>query len=78
MDSFTSIFDRFAEWLTTVLPHSPFKEFLAEVSGIPYLGYLNWFVPVRGMLRVMAVWLGAVTLFQLYSIVMRWLKVLGD
>lgn len=78
MDIFTRIFEKLGIALKTVLPLSPFREFLDDFADIPYLGYLNWFVPIREILVVMVVWLGAVALFQLYSIVMRWLKVIGD
>lgn len=78
MDFFGKIFDRFSDALKSVLPQSPFKDFLADFADIPYLGYLNWFVPVKGILVVMGAWLGAISFFHLYSIVMRWLKVLGD
>ena len=64
--------------LIEVLPTSPFREFIEDFEELPYLGYLNWFFPVRGCLIVMAAWLGAVTLFYLYSIVMRWVKMIGD
>ena len=78
MDVFTKTFQGIGNGLKRVLPTSPFTEFLEEFKDIPYLGYLNWFVPIRGILIVLTAWLAAVALFQLYSIVMRWLKVLGD
>lgn len=61
-----------------LLPLSPFADFIDEFSDLPFLGYLNWFIPVRGILTVMAAWLGAVTLFYLYSVVARWVKLIGD
>lgn len=73
-----NLFDNFANALKTVLPTSPFREFLDDFASIEFLGYLNWFVPVGDILKVMGVWLGAVALFQVYGIVMRWLKVIGD
>ena len=78
MDSFTSIWDKFADTLSEVLPRSPFRQFLDSFSDIPFLGYLNWFVPIKEILIVMVAWLGAVTLYYLYSIIMRWLKVIGN
>lgn len=78
MDSFTSLWDQLGDGLMEVLPTSPFRGFLDEFSSLPYLSYLNWFVPVRGILNVLVAWLGAVALFYAYSIVMRWLKVIGD
>ena len=78
LEFFSEMFGTFGEALKTVLPTSPFRDFIDSVAGIPYLGYLNWFVPVGDILVVMGVWLAAITLFHIYSIVMRWLKVIGD
>ena len=73
-----TVFTSLLESLKAVLPLSPFKEFLSTFAGIPALGYLNWFFPVRECLGIMSVWLTAVGLFYMYSIVMRWIKVIGD
>lgn len=64
--------------IIAVLPTSPFQQFLEDFETLPFLGYLNWFFPVRGCLIVLAAWLGAIALFYLYSIVMRWVKMIGD
>lgn len=64
--------------LMELLPTSPFADFIAQFSGLPWLGVLNWFFPVRQCLIVMAAWLAAITLFYVYSIVMRWVKMIGD
>lgn len=70
------------EWLrsvlSTVLPLSPFQDFIDQFRELPFLAYLNWFVPVRGILTVLTAWLAAIAAFYLYSILLRWLKVLGD
>lgn len=75
---FQVIFEKFAEKLLSVLPLSPFQQYIDQFRALPYLGWLNWFFPVGDCLVVMLAWLGAVGLFYLYSIVMRWLKVIGD
>lgn len=67
-----------AQALSTILPLSPFRDFIDCLEAVPYLGWLNFFVPVREILVVMTAWLGAIALFYGYSIIMRWLKVLGD
>lgn len=64
--------------LVNALPVSPFAGYLDQFASLPALGYLNWFFPVRGCLTVMAAWLAAVTLFYLYSVVARWVKLIGD
>lgn len=75
---FQDILDKFGDWLITVLPTSPFSGFLGNFKTVfaPYLGWLNWFVPIKDFLTIMGVWLGAVALFYLYSIIMRWVKMI--
>lgn len=64
--------------IISALPTSPFAPFVEQFSNLPFLGYLNWFFPVRACLTVMAAWLAAITLFYIYSVVMRWVKLIGD
>ena len=75
---FEALFNTWGEKILDLLPLSPFQEFIDQFRSLPYLGWLNWFFPVGDCLVVMAVWLGAVGLFYLYSIAMRWLKMIGD
>lgn len=71
-------FDKLIDQIVSVLPASPFAEFVSNFASIPWLGVLNWFFPVRQCLIVLATWLGAITLFYLYSVLMRWVKMIGD
>ena len=64
--------------ISHVLLLSPFQEFIDRFRGIPFISWLNWFVPVGEILTVLGVYLTAVGLFYGYSILLRWLKVLGD
>ena len=75
---FEQLFEAWGQKILDLLPISPFQEFIANFAGLPYLGWLNWFFPVGDCLVVMAAWLVAVGLFYLYSIAMRWLKMIGD
>lgn len=78
LDSITEVVGKFGDFLLTVLPTSPFREFIDEVSDLPYLNYLNWFIPVATMIKISKAWLTAIALFYIYSIVMRWVKMIGD
>lgn len=78
METFTSLFEGLAEKVIQVLPLSPFQEYIAYFKDIPYLSWLNWFVPIRAGLIVLGSWLGAIAVFYIYSIVLRWVKVIGD
>lgn len=77
MDMLSGLWGKFSGFLKGVLPLSPFRQFLNSFADIPFLGYLNWFIPVRDILIVFSAWLSAVALYYFYSIIMRWLKVIG-
>lgn len=78
LDWFKEIFDEFADWLLTVLPSSPFRGFLGnfKVQFDPYLGYLNYFVPIKDFIAIIGAFLAVVAVYYLYSIIMRWVKML--
>ncbi len=60
-----------------LLPQSPFADWIDSFVVPEWLGWLNWFFPVGNCLAIMAVWLVAIGLYYLYSIVLRWVKVIG-
>lgn len=49
-----------------LLPASPFTAYSYLVSNIPYLGYLNWFLPIPEMIAVVEAWLLVLAVY--YSI----------
>ena len=73
-----NIFNSLARALATVLPTSPFREHIEAFANVPYLSYFYWFVPIKACLVIFASWLVAVGLFYVYSIAMRWVKMIGD
>ncbi len=66
----------FLSYVLAALPTSPFSSFLEDVSHLPFLGYLNWVLPIGKMLQIGAAWLAAIALFYLYSVIMRWIKLI--
>ena len=68
------LLDKFLDMVLQVLPLSPFTDVIDELETLPYLGYLNWFIPVGRIIKIGTVWLTAVGLFYLYSIILRWIK----
>ena len=57
-----------------LLPLSPFSKYIDALEEVPYLGYLNWFVPVKDFVAIGSAWLGVITTYYLLSILLRWLK----
>lgn len=78
LDFLNELWNSFSSLLLSVLPTSPFVQFLDEIGDIPYLHWLNWFIPVDDFIVIGVAFLGAVTIFYLYMIIARWLKVIGD
>ncbi len=56
------------------LPDSPFRGFLDNLAEVPYLGYLNYFIPISDFLTLLSVWGAAVGLFYVYSVLLRFVK----
>lgn len=67
-----------AQSLLALFPRSPFADAIESFSPPEWLGWLNWFFPVGPCLVVMSVWLVSVSVFYLYSIIARWIKLIGD
>lgn len=68
--------DKFLSLILSLLPLSPFVGFIDALEKIPYLGYINYFIPVGTMLKIGAAWLSAIAVFYLYSVVARWIKLI--
>ena len=58
------------------LPNSPFQSFLSQLDKIPFLGYLNYFIPVAQIIAVTQLWVTAVGLFYLVQLALRWVKMI--
>ncbi|MEE1154384.1 MAG: hypothetical protein UH241_04430 [Acutalibacteraceae bacterium] len=64
------------QWIIDLLPDSPFTAI--DFSAIsPYLGYINYFIPIDFMLSTFLLWLSAIAVYYCYSCVLRWLKVIN-
>lgn len=80
LDALSDAIDWLGSALLVILPTSPFQPLLADLAiGYPdALAWLNWFIPINEILALLAAWLVAVGIFYLYSIIMRWIKMIGD
>lgn len=78
LDWMSDLVNEFGDKLVDILPLSPFTQFLDDFADLPYLSYLNWFIPVGDFIKIGEAWLGAILLFYGYSIIMRWVKMIGD
>lgn len=67
-------------WLTgmigkvvDLLPDSPFSIDIPDyVTDI--IGYINYFVPIGSMVKILAAWTACILTWYLASLLMRWIK----
>lgn len=59
--------------LVGLLPKSPFH-FVSNSQFGDLLAKINYFVPIYEFISILELWIVAVGLYYLYSIVARWLK----
>lgn len=72
---FQELLAKFADLLMMVLPLSPFKPFYENWESLPVgVKWLNWFIPISGMLQILAAWVAAYAVYLLYRIILRWIK----
>lgn len=73
-----NFFNKIIEIIYNVLPLSPFTSFIDNIENDETIqgifGLINWFIPISDMIVVMLAWVGAISLYYLYSIVLRWIK----
>lgn len=71
------LFSKVLSLIFFVLPDSPFIGFVSRNSTITnYLSYLSWLIPIKEIITVLVVWLSAMMIYYVYSIVMRWIKLI--
>lgn len=79
MDIINSLIDWVTQQFTSVLelfPLSPFTDAIATLASLPYINYVNWFIPIDNFLTILSVWISMIALYYLYSVVARWVKVI--
>lgn len=69
--------DKFLDLLLKLFPGSPFAPYIAALDKLPFLGYLNWFIPIGTLCKIGAAWLLAIGLYYLYMIIARWIKLIS-
>lgn len=74
------LFSKVLSLIFSVLPNSPFTGLTAFVSRNStityYLSYLSWLVPIKEIIAILVVWLNAMMIYYVYSVVMRWIKLI--
>lgn len=70
------IFITFSSFVISNLPVSPFKFVIAAIDDIPWLQYMNYFLPVAEMVAILELWLLAITMYYIIMPLARWIKLI--
>lgn len=80
IEFFKALLTDFGSQIVNMLPSSPFHPYIVEFARISKdgLGFLNWFIPIGKFMEIGLAWLACIALYYGYSIIMRWIKMIGD
>lgn len=73
-DWLTEFLNEIQAWVMLMLPDSPFKGLVLPEYIRSILGYINWFVPFYMIGNTLLLWIGAITVYYAYQIILRWIK----
>lgn len=71
------ILDRLLSAVLSLFPLSPFLPVIQELSSLPYLGYINWFLPIGDFIKIGTLWITAIGVYYAWSVIARWVKLLS-
>lgn len=77
MADMKNLLDKFLQAVLSLFPLSPFTPVIRELGSLPYLEYINWFVPVGDLVKIGSVWLTAITAYYCWSVIARWIKLVS-
>lgn len=70
------LFGKVLSVIFSVLPNSPFINVTSSNSISKYMGYLAWLLPIKSIVTILVVWVSAMSIYYMYSSVMRWIKLI--
>lgn len=70
------LFAKVLSLIFSILPNSPFLKLSNNFGISEYMPYLSWLLPIKFMIGILAVWLSAMSIYYIYSVVMRWIKLI--
>jgi len=74
MDNILKAMGSILDAILQILPDSPFRPFIDSLGDIPYVGWLNYFLPVSDFLRLLTLWGTAILLFYAVSALLRFVN----
>lgn len=77
LEWFGELLSKFGANIVEKLPQSPVARYIDAVEELPFLSFLNWFIPVTEILIVCQTWLACISCYYLFSLILRWIKAIS-
>lgn len=72
-----ALLDKFLQAVLSLFPLSPFAPVISELEDLPFLGYLNWILPIGDFIKIGTLWITAIGAYYAWSIIARWVKIIS-
>jgi len=70
------LFSKVLSVIFSILPNSPFSSIPDNSSISEFMPYLAWILPIKSIVGILVTWLSAMSIYYIYSVVMRWIKLI--
>lgn len=74
VDGINDIFNELFQIVILLLPTSPFQSIEINPIFTDFLGYMNYYIPMKALLVIMAEWLVCITVYYTYQLILRQIK----
>lgn len=75
LNGLINVFTTLLNFILSILPDSPFANVNINFLN-PILGNINWFIPLDRIIITLTIWGTAVLIYYLYTVIMRFTKVI--
>lgn len=79
MDGLTDTLVDMALTIISLFPQSPIRPYIYAFNNSvvhQYLCYVNYIIPVSEMIGILSLWIVGVSVYYIYQIILRWIKVI--
>lgn len=74
VDGINYVFNEIFQMLIMLLPTSPFQNISLNPIFIDFLGYMNYYIPMKSLLNIMLGWLSCILIYYTYQLILRQIK----
>ncbi len=77
MSYMKALLDKFLQAVLFLFPLSPFAPVISDLEELPFLGYLNWLLPIGDFIKIGTLWITAIGAYYAWSVIARWVKIIS-